>query len=70
MPKLIASKLNRIVSWFYDHLAEAEAVSWKPMHLAQLRHYLDQQRRGHYFGRPAREYIMPNWIIYKRESRL
>jgi hypothetical protein len=36
-PKLFASNLNRIVGWFYDHLARliyAEAVSWKPMHLA------------------------------------
>ncbi|WLB09508.1 hypothetical protein QIH87_47560 [Bradyrhizobium elkanii] len=72
-PKLIASKLNRIVGWFYDHLARliyAEAVSWKPMHLAQLRDYVDQQRRGHYLEGRAGEYIMPNWTIYKRESRL
>jgi hypothetical protein len=32
-PKLISSKLKRIVGWFYDHLARliyAEAVAWKP----------------------------------------
>jgi hypothetical protein len=36
-PKLVASKLNRIVGWFYDHLARliyAEAVSWKPLNFA------------------------------------
>ncbi|MFK4536391.1 hypothetical protein ABIA00_004574 [Bradyrhizobium ottawaense] len=71
--KLIASKLNRIVSWFYDHLARliyAEAVSWKPMHLAELREYVDQQRRGHFLEGHAGEYILPNWTIYQRESRL
>jgi len=72
-PKLIASKLNRIVGWFYDHLARliyAEAVSWKPMHLAQLREYVDRQRRGHSLEGDAGEYILPNWTIYQRESRL
>lgn len=72
-PKLIASKLNRIVGWFYDHLARliyAEAASWKPMHLAQLRDYVDLQRRGHFLEGHAGEYIMPNWTIYQRESRL
>jgi hypothetical protein len=72
-PKLVASKLSRIVSWFYDHLARliyAEAVSWKPMHLAQLREYVDHERRGHYLEGHAGEYIMPNWTIYQRESRL
>jgi hypothetical protein len=72
-PEFVASKLNRIVGWFYDHLARliyAEAVSWKPMHLAQLREYVDQQRRGHYLEGHAGEYIMPNWTIHERESRL
>ena len=72
-PKLVAARLNRIVGWFYSHLARliyAEAVSWKPMHLAQLRQYVDQQRRGHYLEGHAGEYIMPNWTIYERESRL
>jgi hypothetical protein len=72
-PKLVSSKLSRIVGWFYDHLARliyAEAVSWKPMHLAQLRDYVDHHRRGHYLEGQAGEYIMPNWTIYQRESRL
>jgi hypothetical protein len=72
-PKLVASKLNRLIGWFYDHLARliyAEAVTWKPMHLAQLRDYVDRQRRGHYIEGHAGEYIMPNWAVYERESRL
>jgi hypothetical protein len=72
-PKLVASKLNRLIGWFYDHLARliyAEAVTWKPMHLAQLRDYVDRQRRGHYIEGYAGEYIMPNWSVYERESSL
>jgi hypothetical protein len=72
-PKLIASRLNKIVGWFYNHLARliyAEAVSWKPTHLAQLREYVDQQRHGHYLEGHAREYIAPNWAIYQRENLL
>jgi hypothetical protein len=41
-----------------------------PMHLAQLRQYVNEQRRGHYLEGHAGEYIMPNWTIYERESRL
>jgi hypothetical protein len=72
-PKLVSSKLKRIIGWFYDHLARliyAEAVKWKPMHLAQLRDYVDRQRRGHYIEGCAGEYILPNWTVYERESSL
>lgn len=72
-PKLVSSKLKRIIGWFYDHLARliyVEAVTWKPMHLTQLREYVDRQRRGHYIEGHAGEYIMPNWTVYERESRL
>jgi hypothetical protein len=72
-PKLLASKLNGLIGWFYDHLARliyAEATTWKPMHLAQLREYVDRQRRGHYIEGYAGEYIMPNWTVYERESSL
>jgi hypothetical protein len=72
-PKLVSSKLKRIVGWFYDHLARliyAEAATWKPMHLAQLREYVARQRRGHYIEGYAGEYIMPNWAVYERESSL
>jgi len=71
--KLVASKLNKLVGWFYDHLTRliyANATSWKPMHLAQLRNYVDRERRGHYIEGYAGEYIIPNWTTYERESRL
>ncbi|UQE03146.1 hypothetical protein JEY30_37700 [Bradyrhizobium japonicum] len=72
-PKLIASKLNRIVGWFYDHLARliyAEAALWRPTNLAQLREYVDRHRHGHYVDGYAGEYIMSNSTVYERESRL
>jgi hypothetical protein len=72
-PKLIASKLHRIVGWFYDHLARliyAEAASWRPTNFTQLREYVDRHRRGHYVDGYAGEYIMPNSTVYDRESRL
>jgi AbiV family abortive infection protein len=71
--KLVPSKMNRFVDRFYDHLARliyAEAVSWKPTNLAELREYVDRARRGHYLEGHAGEYIMPNSTIYRRESRL
>lgn len=72
-PKLVAHRLGKIVGWFYDHLARliyADAAGWKPMHLADLRSYVDNDRRGHYLEGSAGEYIMPNWAVYQRESRL
>jgi hypothetical protein len=71
--KLMSSRLTVILGWFYDHLARliyAEAASWKPMHLAQLREYVDRQRRGHDIEGHAGEYILPNWAMYSRESGL
>jgi AbiV family abortive infection protein len=71
--KLVPSKMNRFVDRFYDHLARliyAEAVSWKPTNLAELREYVDRERRDHYLEGRAGEYIMPNSTIYRRESRL
>jgi hypothetical protein len=71
-PKVVASKVGSIVGWFYDHLARliyAEAVSWKPMHVAQLREYVDSQRKAHYLEGHG-EYIVPNWNVFMRESQL
>jgi hypothetical protein len=72
-PKLISSKLKSIVGSFYNHLARliyAEATSWRPTNLKELRSYVDTARRGHYIEGSAGEYIMPNDTLYNRESRL
>lgn len=71
--KLLPSKLGTIIGWFYDHLARliyAEAVTWKPMHLAQLREYVEPRRKAHYLEGSVGEYIVPNWVVYQRESGL
>lgn len=72
-PKLLQEKLIRIIGLFYNHLARliyADAVAWKPMNLLDLRTYVDIHRRGHYLEGNAGEYILPNWAVYERESRL
>jgi hypothetical protein len=46
--KLVPSKMNRFVDPFYDHLTRliyAEATSWKPTNLAELRGYVDNGRQ-------------------------
>ena len=48
---LIASRIGSMVKWFYSHFARliyAEAVSWKPMHVEQLREYIDLGRKSHH----------------------
>ena len=58
---LIASKIGILVARFYDHLARllyAEAQSWKPTDVSQLRNYIDEQRKAHYLEGLAGEYIL------------
>jgi hypothetical protein len=72
-PELVASKIGLLVGRFYDHLARllyAEAQRWKPMHVSQLREYIDEQRKAHYLDGHSGEYIVPNWNISRRESQL
>jgi|SRR5664279_1770222 len=71
--KLCPSKIGPMVRWFYDHLARliyANATSWKPMHVTQLREYVDDTRKAHYLEGEFGEYIAPNWEISSRESKL
>lgn len=72
-PELVASRIGPLVGRFYDHLARllyAEAQRWKPMHVSQLREYVDEQRKAHYLDGQSGEYIVPNWNISRRESQL
>ena len=62
-----------MVKWFYDHLARliyANATSWKPMHVAQLREYVDSMRNTHYLEGYCGEYILPNFELMVREGKL
>lgn len=70
-PKLVASLSGKIVRTFYDHLGRliyADAQSWRPVDVAQLRDYVDHTRQGHYLEGYAGEYIVPNWSRYSREA--
>jgi len=70
---LLKSKLRKLIDLFYDHLARliyAQASTWKPSKIEQLREYVDHSRQGHYTDGFAGEFIVPNWTVYERESRL
>lgn len=71
--KLTASKLGTLINWFYDHLARliyVNATSWRPMHMTQLREYVDDTRQAHYLEGEFGEYIAPNWELSERERML
>lgn len=71
--RLVSSRIGSMVKWFYSHLARliySEAVTWKPMHVGQLREYVDDCRKSHHVDGAAGEYIMPNSTIFKREGVL
>ena len=45
---LVASRIGPIVQWFTDHLARliySEAITWRPVNVAQLREYVDSSER-------------------------
>ena len=69
----VASRLGPMMRWFYNHLAHliyAEAQNWRPVTLGQLQGYIDDQRRSHYLEGEYGEYIVPNWILFRRENAL
>jgi hypothetical protein len=71
--KLVSRRVGKLTSIFYDHLGRliyADAQGWKPMHMTQLRDYVDHAREGHYCEGYAGEYIVPNASRYRRESTL
>lgn len=72
-PAIINCRIGTIMRWFYDHLARliyADAVSWKPVNVTQLREYVKPHREAHYLEGSVGEYIAPNWAVYQRESKL
>lgn len=71
--KLIASRIGTLMGWYYDHLSRllyAEACQWRPVDLKELRKIIDQRRVTHYLEGGMGEYIVPNDLIYQRETRL
>lgn len=72
-PKRRAQQIGRLLKPFYSHLARliyAEAAGWHAVDLFELRRYVDFERRAHYVDGPFSEFIFPNSILHKRESRM
>jgi len=72
-PKHIASKIGTMTRWFYDHLARliyAKASSWYATDIAQLQEYVNHERPTHHVDGDYGEYILPNQVLYFRESQL
>ena len=70
---LLPARIGKILRWFYDHhtrLIYAEAASWKPVEVAQLRDYVKPCLKSHYVEGCCGEYILPNLSLYQRESQL
>jgi hypothetical protein len=70
---LLPGRIGKIVGWFYDHhvrLILAEAASWRPVDVSQLREYVEPCLKSHYVEGSCGEYILPNWTLYQRESQL
>lgn len=71
--KLVSSRMGKIVQWFYDHLARliySESVLWQPPDLAELRSWVDLNRKSHTLEGDLGEYVFPNWSLFSRESQL
>ncbi|MDE2757638.1 MAG: hypothetical protein OXU26_02695 [Acidobacteriota bacterium] len=70
---LINSRIGKITGWFYDHLARliyTETVRWRQMDVSELREFIEKERESHYLEGFCGEFVVPNWNIYQRESRL
>ena len=60
---IVDRRMGKMARWFYCHLARllyAAACQWRPSKLADLREYVDQERRTHYLEGEFSEYIAPN----------
>ncbi len=70
---VVDRRIGEIARWFYSHLARllyATACQWRPSKLADLREYVDHERKTHYLEGEFSEYIAPNWALHERESVL
>lgn len=72
-PSLLKERMPLMLGWFYQHLTRllyAEAQSWRPVTMTDLRDYVDNGRKAHYLEGYAGEYILPNSLLYQRETSL
>ncbi len=70
---LASAKMGMIVNRFYSHLERlicAQVAEWWAEDVARLRTSVEPLRKNHYVEGNIGEYILPNPIIYERESKL
>jgi hypothetical protein len=72
--KQLPARIGTMIGWFYDHLARiiyAEATDHiRATDVDYLRGAIEHMRKAYYLEGNLGEYIVPNWEIYMRESRL
>lgn len=71
--KRVARDSGKLMNWFYNHLARliyANAISWAPKDIPQLKYYVRTDRKTHYLDGEFGEYIFPNMALYQREAQL
>jgi len=71
--KRVARDSGKLMDWFYNHLARliyANAISWKPQDIPQLKYYVRNDRKTHYLDGEYGEYIYPNMALYLREAQM
>ncbi|WP_330084845.1 hypothetical protein [Methylocystis iwaonis] len=72
--KQLPARIGAMVGWFYDHLARiiyAEATDRiRATDVDYLRGAIEHMRKTCYLEGNMGEYILPNWELYIRESRL
>lgn len=71
--KIRSQRIGDMMQWFYDHLARliyTYAQSWNLPNITEIQRCVDLERGSHYIEGEYGEYIMPNGLIWSRESVL
>jgi hypothetical protein len=71
--KRIAGRLNKLVARFYGHLDRliyAQLAEWWFTDVADLRKAVEPLRKAHDLEGNMGEFIVPNDVLYRRESKL
>ncbi len=71
--KRLAGKLNKLIGRFYGHLDRliyAQLAEWWFTDVADLRKAVEPLRKAHDLEGNMGEFIVPNDVLYRRESKL
>lgn len=72
-PKHRSDRESIVVGRFYGHLERliyAQLAEWWSQDVASLRKTVEPMRKAHYLEGSMGEYILPNSVVYDRESKL